>query len=62
MLEAAPEKPTRIEQAGPHTLRAYYEDLETSFILYQQIQGTPEETTVSNSVSVPWQVWNSSRA
>jgi hypothetical protein len=52
-LEAAPEKPTRIEQAEPHTLRAYYGEVETSFILYRQIQGTAEETTVSKSISVP---------
>jgi hypothetical protein len=31
-LEAAPEKPTRIEQSGPNTMRAYYGELETSFI------------------------------
>jgi hypothetical protein len=52
-LEAAPEKPTRIEQAGPNTMRAYYGELETSFILYRQIRGEAEEVPVSKSVSIP---------
>ena len=52
-LEGAPEKPTRIEQSGPNTMRAYYGELETSFILYRQIRGQAEEVPVSKSVSIP---------
>ena len=52
-LDAAPEPPTHVEQSGPHTLRAYYDELETSFILYRQIRGEADETRVSKAVSIP---------
>lgn len=41
-LERLPEKPTRIQQDGASTLRAYYGDLETSFIAYDQVPARPE--------------------
>ena len=34
-------------------MRAYYGELETSFILYRQIRGQAEEVPVSKSVSIP---------
>ena len=41
-LERLPEKPTTTKQHGAHTLRAYYGDLETSFIAYDQVPAKPE--------------------
>lgn len=41
-LEKLPEKPTTTEQHGAHTLRAYYGDLETSFIAYDQVPAKPD--------------------
>ena len=41
------EKPTAIEQHGAHTLRAYYGDLETSFITYEQVPAKPETVKVA---------------
>lgn len=31
-LDSLPERPTKMEQKGPTTIRAYYGELETSFI------------------------------
>src|SRR5258708_13992368 len=41
-LTALPEKPTTLRQDGRHTVRAYYGDLETSFITYEQVPVCPE--------------------
>ncbi len=41
-LAALPEKPTEVTVQGPHTLRAYYGSLETSFIRYTQVSAHPE--------------------
>jgi len=41
-LVALPEKPTETKVQGPHTLRAYYGELETSFIRYTQVPARPE--------------------
>jgi hypothetical protein len=41
-LIALPEKPTETKVQGPHTLRAYYGELETSFIRYTQVPARPE--------------------
>jgi hypothetical protein len=41
-LEALPEKPTDVTVQGPHTVRAYYGSLETSFIRYTQVSARPE--------------------
>ncbi len=46
------EKPTRIIKNSSHTLRAYYGQLETSFILYRQVP--PDVATVKLSkVTIP---------
>jgi len=44
-LAALPEKPTEVTVQGPHTLRAYYGSLETSFIRYTQVTARPEVLT-----------------
>jgi hypothetical protein len=41
-LESLSERPTKLEQDGPSTIRAYYGELETSFIRYTQVSGIPE--------------------
>jgi hypothetical protein len=41
-LAALSEKPTEIVVQGPHTLRAYYGSLETSFLRYTQVRPQPE--------------------
>lgn len=48
-LERLPEAPTQIEQQGKQTLRAFYGDLETSFILYQQVRSTPERFIIAGA-------------
>jgi len=48
-LESLSEKPSKIEQNGPQTLRAYYGDLETSFIRYQEVTGNPERLKVAGT-------------
>ncbi len=48
-LKRLPEAPTRIEPQGKQTLRAFYGDLETSFILYQQVKGTPERFRIADA-------------
>jgi hypothetical protein len=51
-LERLSEKPVRIEQNGPHTIRAYYgakDPLETSFITYRQVEAKPESLVVAGS-------------
>jgi hypothetical protein len=44
-LAALPEKPSEVTVQGPHTLRAYYGSLETSFIRYTQVAAQPEVVT-----------------
>lgn len=51
-LMKLPEKPTKIQGRGEHTLRAYYGELETSFLRYTQVVATPETVTVG-ALSVP---------
>lgn len=46
LLDALPEKPTRTALQGPNTFRAYYGELETSFIRYNQVTAKPEILTV----------------
>jgi hypothetical protein len=41
-LRTSSEVPTKVVQQGPHTLRAYYGVLETSFIRYAQVEAKPE--------------------
>ena len=48
-LENLREKPTKLEQHGRRTLRAYYGELETSFILYQQVKGHPQPFKVAGT-------------
>jgi hypothetical protein len=51
-LQALPEEPTHVEQQSPQTLRAYYGDLETSFIAYRQVPPKVETITVAG-VQIP---------
>jgi hypothetical protein len=51
-LAALHEKPTTTEQQGPHTVRAYYGTLETSFIRYAQVAAKPDLMTVGR-VRIP---------
>jgi hypothetical protein len=44
-LGALAEKPTDVTVQGPHTVRAYYGTLETSFIQYTQVSARPEVLT-----------------
>ena len=44
-LAALAERPTEVTVQGPHTLRAYYGTLETSFIRYTQVVARPEVVT-----------------
>jgi len=46
-------KPTRVEINGPHTVRAYYGNLETSFIRYTQIPAETEMVSCTSSLSLP---------
>jgi hypothetical protein len=46
LLAALSEKPTEVHVQGSHTLRAYYGQLETSFIRYTQVAASPEVVTV----------------
>ncbi len=48
-LAALPEVPSKLEQNGPHTIRAFYKTLETSFITYQQVTAKPETVRVGNA-------------
>jgi lipoate-protein ligase A len=41
-LDSLSEKPSKLEQHGAHTVRAYYGTLETSFISYEQVPAKPE--------------------
>lgn len=41
-LKSLSEAPTKVVQQGPHTLRAFYGVLETSFIRYAQIEAKPD--------------------
>jgi hypothetical protein len=45
-LAALPEKPTKINLQGSHTVRAYYGELETSFLRYSQVPAKTEVLTV----------------
>jgi hypothetical protein len=45
-LGALSEKPTKITLPGSHTVRAYYGELETSFLRYAQVPATTEVLTV----------------
>jgi hypothetical protein len=47
-----PEKPTKIQGRGEHTLRAYYGELETNFLRYTQVLARPEMVTVG-ALTVP---------
>jgi hypothetical protein len=51
-LAALPEKPAEVTVQGPHTLRAYYGSLETSFIRYTQITARPE-VLISGRLKIP---------
>jgi hypothetical protein len=42
------EKPTSVRQHGAQTLRAYYGELETSFIAYRQVPARPEIVKVGD--------------
>jgi hypothetical protein len=48
-LAALAEKPTTLRQDGQHTVRAYYGNLETSFITYEQVPARPEYLKVGGS-------------
>jgi hypothetical protein len=48
-LGQLPEKPTAVQQNGAQTLRAYYGDLETSFIAYHQVPAKPEVVKVGGA-------------
>lgn len=52
VLETLPEKPTEIRVQGSHTLRAYYGQLETSFLRYTQVTAHPEVVTTAG-LSIP---------
>jgi hypothetical protein len=45
-LRSLTEVPTATRQDGPHTVRAYYGELETSFISYEQVPARPESLRV----------------
>jgi hypothetical protein len=45
-LQSLPERPTALRQDGTHTIRAYYGELETSFITYSQVRGKPDSLRV----------------
>lgn len=45
-LNALPEKPSALRKDGRHTLRAYYDSLETSFITYAEVPAHPEMLTI----------------
>jgi hypothetical protein len=45
-LTTLDEKPTKLEQHGRYTLRAYYDTLETSFITYDQVPARPQAISV----------------
>jgi hypothetical protein len=47
-LETLPEKPSVLKQDGQHTVRAYYDKLETSFITYAQVPARPESITIAD--------------
>jgi len=49
-LMALPEQPTEVEAQGPHTLRAHYGELETSFIRYAQVPAQPDLLRVADTV------------
>lgn len=48
-LRELPQAPTQITQSGPHTVRAYYEKVETSFIRYDQVPAKPETLKVGGA-------------
>jgi hypothetical protein len=45
-ISLLPEKPTLLRQDGRHTVRAYYNELETSFIAYDQVPARIHPLTV----------------
>jgi hypothetical protein len=51
-LATLPEKPSEIRVQGSHTLRAYYGQLETSFLRYTQVTTHPEVVTTAG-LSIP---------
>lgn len=51
-LGSLSERPTKVEQHGPTTVRAYYGDLETSFIRYTQVSAAPESLRFA-AVEIP---------
>jgi hypothetical protein len=51
-LTSSSEAPSKVVQQGPHTLRAYYGVLETSFIRYAQVEAKPELVKL-NGRSIP---------
>lgn len=48
-LAALPEKPSELRRDGRHTVRAYYDTLETSFITYAQVPAHPELLTIERT-------------
>jgi hypothetical protein len=48
-LEQLSEKPSAVQLQGEQTLRAYYGDLETSFISYHQVPAKPELVKVGGA-------------
>jgi hypothetical protein len=48
-LMALSEQPSELERQGPHTLRAHYGELETSFIRYAQVPARPELVHVAGT-------------
>ena len=51
-LESLPEKPTEVRVQDSHTLRAYYGELETSFLRYTQVTAHPEVVGIGG-LSIP---------
>jgi hypothetical protein len=48
-LKALPRAPTNMVQGGQYTVRAYYEKVETSFIMYAQVPARPEVMKVAGT-------------
>ena len=51
-LAALPEKPSELRRDGRHTVRAYYDALETSFITYAHVPARPELLTIER-IQIP---------
>jgi hypothetical protein len=48
-LKALPRAPSSVEQGGQYTVRAYYDKVETSFIMYAQVPARPEAMKVAGT-------------